>query len=391
LIHEVTTSKETALKIAMFGVKGIPVPAGAENVAEQIGSRLVRRGHEVTVYVRAHYTPRIIKEYKGIRLVHLPSIASKNLDAFTHSSLASVACTLGNPDVVHIHGMGNSVFSFIPRLFGIPTVVQSHGLDWQRAKWGLLARNYLKLTDYTIIHFPSATTVVSQKLQRYYETNYGKSVVYIPNGVEPCQKLPSKEILKYGLHGNDYIFFAARLVPEKGCDYLIQAYQSLRRPDKKLVIAGDGVLGDDYARRLRMNASENILFLGFVQGSTLSELLSNAYMYVLPSEIEGLSTGLLEAMSYGNCVLVSDIEENLEAIGEAGLSFRSRSWADLAAKMKTLLEDETLVQGFRDRAKNAVRMKYDWERVTDQYEALYLALLEGEAPHLGQPVPKTRR
>ncbi len=363
------------MKIVMYGIKGMPVPAGAENVAEQLGSRLVKRGHRVTVCVRAHYTPRTLTEYKGMRLVHLPSIPTKNLDAFTHSFMASIACLVQRADIVHIHGMGSSVFSLLPRLFGMRTIVQSHGLDWQRAKWGPVAKAYLKLTDYTTVWFPDATTVVSQKLQRYYQSNPGRPIIYIPNGVERYEKVPPREILPYGLNGNDYILFAARLVPEKRCHDLIQAYQSLGMVDKKLVIAGDGVLGDRYAEELRRSANEKILFLGFVRGRLLGELLSNAYLYVLPSEIEGLSTGLLEAMSYGNCVLVSDIEENLEAIGKAGLTFQVSNWKDLADKLRVLLDNEALVEHYRALSEHAVSTKYDWESVTDQYEALYSSLL----------------
>ncbi len=369
-----TISKGTSLKIAMFGIKGIPVPAGAENVAEQIGSRLVSRGHQVTVYVRAHYTPRTLKDYKGMRLVHLPSIPTKNLDAITHGFLASFACLSEEPDIVHIHATGNSVFSILPRLFGIPTVVQSHGLDWQRAKWGKLARAYLKMTDYTTVHFPNATTAVSRKMQCYYQDKFHKSVIYIPNGVAPCQKVAPHEILHYGLQGNDYIFFAARFVPEKGAHYLIEAYSKLKT-DKKLVIAGDGVFSDPYAEELKTHASERIIFPGFVQGALLHEFLSNAWLYVLPSEIEGLSMGLLEAMSYGNCVLVSDIEENVEVIGEDGVTFKTGSCQDLAAKIQALLQDEACVQHYRRLAKQTIFERYDWERVTDRYETLYKSLL----------------
>jgi glycosyltransferase involved in cell wall biosynthesis len=363
------------IKIAMFGIKGIPVPAGAENVAEQVGSRLVERGHQVTVYVRPHYTPRTLKEYKGIRLVHLPSIPTKNLDAITHSFFASLACMAEKPDIVHIHATGNSIYALFPRLRGIPTVVQSHGLDWQRAKWGKLARAYLKMTDYTTVRFPSITTAVSRKMQKYYQDKYQRPVMYIPNGVEPCQRVEPREILRYGLKGNDYIFFAARLVPEKGCHYLIRAYQALGVTDKKLVIAGDGSYGDAYAEELKKSASDRVLFLGFVQGRLMDELLSNAYLYVLPSEIEGLSTGLLEAMNHNNCVLVSDIEENVEVIGEAGVTFRSGSIEDLKSKIRFLLQNKDLVQDYRNQAKGAVVERYNWCRVTDQYEALYLSLL----------------
>jgi glycosyltransferase involved in cell wall biosynthesis len=363
------------MKIAMFGIKGLPVPAGAENVAEQIGSRLVKRGHQVTIYVRPHYTPRTLKEYKGMRLIQIPSIPTKHLDAITHSFLACLAAIASDAEIIHIHATGNSVFAWLPRLFGKKTIVQSHGLDWQRAKWGRPAKFYLRMTDYTTTHFPNAVTAVSQKVQRYYQDSFHRPVIYIPNGVAPVQKVAPREMLQYGLQGNDYIFFAARLVPEKGCHYLLEAYRMLGQLDKKLVIAGDGAYGDSYAEELKKQANERILFLGFVQGRLLEELLSNAYLYVLPSEIEGLSVGLLEAMNYGNCVLVSNIEENLEAIGTAGLSFQSTSSADLADKLHLLLMDDALVSQYRNQAQQAVGEKYDWENVTDQYEALYHSLM----------------
>lgn len=363
------------MKIAMLGIKGLPVPAGAEVVVEEIGSRLVERGHEVLVYVRPHYTPREQKEYLGMKLIHLPSIPKKNLDAFTHSLLASMAVLREQADIVHIHSTGNSIFALHPRAFGSCTVVTSHGLDWQRAKWGRLARAYLHMTDYTTTHFPNITTAVSQKMQRYYEDKFHQPVVYIPNGVKPAQKKAPVEMRKLGLNGNDYILFAARLVPEKGAHYLIEAYKRLVNTKLKLVIAGDGVLGDAYAKKLKEQASDSILFPGFVSGPLKQELLSNGYMFVLPSEIEGLSTGLMEAMSYGNCVLASDIEENIEVIADAGVTFRSGETADLHNKLTRLILHPEDVKTYRNKAKHSVSERYNWEDVTDAYEQVYRKVL----------------
>lgn len=359
----------------MFGIKGIPVPAGAENVAEHIGSRLVHRGHEVTVYVRTHYTPRELKEYKGMRLVHLPSIPTKNLDAITHSFLACLHVLLTRPDIVHIHSTGNSIFALLPRLFGIKTVVQSHGLDWQRAKWGAFAKLYLRLTDYSTVYFPNAITAVSWKMTNHYQQLTKRKINYIPNGVPLLERRPPDLIRTYGLKGDDYIFFAARFVPEKGAHYLTEAFRRINT-NKKLVLAGDGSYGDPYATKLKAQADERIIFPGFVRGPLLQEFLSNAYLYVLPSEIEGLSTGLLEAMSYGNCVLVSDIEENIEVAGEAGYTFKSGSVDDLELKLRNLLDNDVLVKLYRNCSGEHVRSRFDWEKITDQFEALYSSLIE---------------
>jgi glycosyltransferase involved in cell wall biosynthesis len=366
------------MKIAMFGVKGIPCPAGAENVAEQLGVRLAAWGHDVTVYVRPHYTPRNCTEYRGIHLVHLPSIPSKNMDAITHSFLACLSVLRCRPQIAHIHAIGSSVFALPLRAAGIKTVVQSHGLDWQRAKWGKFASTYLRMTDYTAVHFPDTFAVVSHKMKRYYEDRFHHPVEFIPNGVDKAVFAEPKEMLKYGLQGRDYIFFAARLVPEKGLHYLIEAYRRLPSPGKKLVIAGDGSFDDPYAEELKRQADENILFLGFVRGRLLQELLSNAYLFVLPSEIEGLSTGLLEAMSYGDCVLVSDIEENCEAVGDVGVTFKNRSVEDLAEKLQTLLLNEEIVNKYGKLARSQVDQSYNWDDVARQYERLYTRLLKGK-------------
>jgi glycosyltransferase involved in cell wall biosynthesis len=365
----------SSMKIVMFGVKGIPCPAGAEKVAEFLGIRLASLGHEVTVFVRPHYTPVEVKEYQGVRLVHLPSIPTKNLDAITHSFAATLATLRRKPDIVHIHGIGNSIFAPILRAAGIKVVVQSHGLDWQRAKWSKFARAYLRFADYCTVRFPNATTVVSQKMKEYYESKYKRTVHYIPNGINPVCKTPPDEILKLGLKGNDYILFAARLVPEKGCHYLIDAYLRLKNCTKKLVITGDTFLDDSYGQKLKECSSPNIIFTGFAYGKLFQELLSNAYVFVLPSEIEGLSTGLLEAMAFSNCVLVSDIQENLEVIGDCGMSFGDKDVCDLQKKLETLINHPELVDAYREKAKSSVLKRYNWEKIVDQYIELYQSLL----------------
>jgi glycosyltransferase involved in cell wall biosynthesis len=358
----------------MFGIKGMPVPAGAENVAEQIGSRLVQRGHQVTVYVRKQFTHPSIREYKGMRLVHLPSIPTKHLDTITHSFFACFAASSSDADVVHIHSTGSSIYALLPRLVGKKTVVQSHGLDWQRAKWNWFAKMYLRLTDYSSIFFPNSLITVSKNNQVYYQTLTKRNIMHIPNGVSPSEKIRPNLIHKYGLYGDDYILFAARLVKEKGAHYLIEAYRDLN-PKKKLILLGDGSYGDAYAKILRQQANDMIIFPGFVQGDLLSEFLSNCYLYVLPSEIEGMSIGLLQAMSYGNCALVSDLEENLEVIGDAGCVFRSKSVADLRYNMNTLLQNPDLVNIYRKKAISHIQSHFNWEDITGQFESLYKSLL----------------
>jgi glycosyltransferase involved in cell wall biosynthesis len=359
------------MHIAMIGVKGLPHPGGIENVVEQLGTRLVARGHTVTVYVRPHFTPRDRTSYNGMRLVHLPSIPTKHFDAISHSTLAVLRA---QADVVHIHSTGLAPLALWPRLRGMPTVVQSHGLDWQRAKWGWLAKTYLKLADWASVACPTATIVVSRKLVQYYQKNFHRQVHYIPNGVNVVEPLPPKEITRWGLGQRDYLLFASRLVPEKGCHLLLDAFDQLKPHGKKLVIAGDENYDNRYASELKRRGRDDVLFLGFVRGAPLAELMSNAYLFVQPSFIEGLSTGLLEAMSYGNAVVASDIEENREAIGAAGFTFQSGQAADLAKVLAALLADERAVAQMRPQAQKHVLANYSWDSSAAQCEALYYSL-----------------
>jgi glycosyltransferase involved in cell wall biosynthesis len=363
----------------MIGVKGIPHPGGIENVVEELGARLAEKGHEVTVYVRARYTPRSRSTHRGMHLVHLPSLPTKHFDAITHSLVATMHAMSNGADVAHVHSIGLSPLTLPFRLRSIPTVLQSHGLDWQRDKWGAIAKTYLRVTDRGAVLFPTVTTVVSRKMKRYYETTMGKQVIYIPNGVDSSPRRSPDQLPRLGLCGDDYILFASRLVPEKGLPYLLDAYRAIPKPRKKLVIAGDSNYGDRYAAALKHQATEDILFLGFVRGQLFEELLSCAYLYVLPSDIEGLSTGLLQAMSFGNCVLVSDIEENLEVIGESGMSFRRGNVADLRDKLEMLLTRDDLVRQYRAQAAAHVRKHYNWDDVADEYEQLYSRLTKAKA------------
>jgi glycosyltransferase involved in cell wall biosynthesis len=354
----------------MIGMKALPYPGGIETVVAELGSRLVDRGHSVTAYVRPRFAQQDGNSYRGIKLVRTPSLPGKNFDTFSYAALATIAATVSRADIVHFHATGVSTFSLLPRLVGKRSIVQSHGLDWQRAKWGTLAKAYLKATEYCTVHFPD----VSRKLQNHYQQRFARSAVYIPNGVTRVIATPPAQIRTLGLNGDDYILFLSRLVPEKGCHYLLDAFDRLPRSGKKLVIAGDSHDKDGYAQELKRGAREDVLFLGFVSGCLLEELLGNCYLYVLPSEIEGLSTSLLEAISYGRCVLVSDIEENVEVEGGAGYRFRSGDAKDLAQKLQYLIDCPEAVQAGRDRSHSRARELHDWDLVTDQYEALYRGL-----------------
>jgi glycosyltransferase involved in cell wall biosynthesis len=356
------------LRIGMLGLKGIPYPAGIENFTEEVGSRLVARGHEVTVYVRPYV--QAPDRHRGMRIRRLPSLNTKHLDALSHTLLASLDVLFADLDIVHYHALGPSIFSWLPRLRGLRTVAQVHGLDWQRAKWSPFASACLRAAEYSAIYFPHRTIAISTTLKQYLETKYGRPVDYVPTGVRTYEDREPDEIRKWGLSKDSYILFLSRLVPEKGCHYLIDAYERLET-DKRLVIVGPASGEDAYVARLKQTRNPHVIFTGAATGALLEELFSNAYLYVVPSEVEGLSHALLQGLSFGRCVLASDIDANVEALGECGVTFRSQDTADLQRKLQQLLDDPGFVRGCAASAKARVRAVYAWDTVVDRLEEIY--------------------
>jgi len=363
------------MRIAYIAVKGIPIGGGIEKVTEEIGSRLVRRGHEVVVYSSRDYGTTD-GQYKGMRIVTVPSINTKSLHKLSICFCATAdVIRRGGFDVAHFHAVGPSVFSIFPRLAGIPTVVQAHGLEWKRDKWGIVGKTFFRLSDYSVVYFPNRATAVSKVQKRYYEEKFGREVVYIPNGVAPVQRRPARWLIEQGVEPDKYILFAARLVEEKGAHYLIRAFRDLDT-DMKLVLAGDAAHMERYKAGLRELAGGDprIVFPGFVTGEPMEELFSNAYLFCLPSTLEGLPVALLDAMNFGNCCVASDIPENLEALQSYGFTFRNRDVTDLRRVLRDLLDDRGKVEEKRGEALDHVRKHYSWESVTDQMEELYAGI-----------------
>lgn len=366
------------MKIAMIGQKCVPAASGGvERHVEELSRRLVERGHMVTVYNRRGYLKNKTGTYSGIHLKEIFTVRNKNLEALLYAFLASVKAILDRQELVHYHALGPAAMCFIPRIFGKKVVTTIHGLDWQRAKWGKLARAYLKLGEAVSVCFSHRIIVVSGKLKKYMDAKYPDSaekIVYIPNGVPPAEILPAIEITeKYGLDSKGYILFLARLVPEKGCHYLLKAFCEINR-DIKLVIAGGSSYSDQYCRELMKYSSDKIIFTGDVHGNLLKELYSNALFYVLPSEIEGLPISLLEAMSYGLCPLVSDIEENMEVISsetDCGYHFQSANVEDLRVMLETMLSNVEKVFDKGLLAKRLVEERFRWDTAVDRTDELY--------------------
>lgn len=367
------------MKIAMIGQKGIPSRAGGIEIhVEEISKRLVCLGYEVQVYCRKNYCDVEAKDkkYCGATLKFTPFINTKHLDAITHTFTSTIHALLSDCDIFHYHALGPSTLSFLPRIFGKKVVCTVHGLDWQRGKWGRIASAYLKFGEFATAKFSHKLISVSKNLLKYYKEKYGKDAVYIPNGVERSDMINPMIIKEqYQLDYNDYILFLARIVPEKGAHYLIEAFKRVKT-DKKLVIAGGLSHSSDYGRQLRelSKDNENIIFTGFVKDRELAELYSNAYFYVLPSDVEGLPISLLEAMSYGNCCLVSNITENTDVVGTMGYSFEKSDVNDLANKIEMLIKDKNKVENVRKLASDYILHKYNWDRIAVETKNLYRSL-----------------
>lgn len=369
------------LRVLMIGQKRIPSrEGGVEVVVEELATRMVSRGHQVTCYNRGghHISGRQFeaekyKNYKGIRMKTIPTLPGRGLAAVTVSILGSIAAAFSRFDVVHYHAEGSAAMCWLPRLFGKRVVVTVHGLDWQRIKWGKFASAYLRFGERCAVKHAHEIIVLSKNIQNYFMDAYGRATRLIPNGVDRPQTREAREITQtFGLEKDGYILFLGRIVPEKGLRYLVEAYKNVHT-DKKLVIAGGASDTDAFVAELKAlsRGDGRILFTDFVQDNMLEELFSNAYLYALPSDLEGMPLSLLEAMSYGCCCLTSDIAECTEVVEDRAPTFRRGDVADLRSKLQRLCDHPAEVEAYRVGVADFVCRKYIWDEVADQTLALY--------------------
>lgn len=361
------------MKIAMLGSRGIPATySGVETCVENLAMRLVLRGHDVTVYCRPHVVTWPAPLYKGVRLVKLPTIRNKLLDTFAHTALCTLHMVFwARPDVALYFIAGNSPFVGLARLAGIPTILNVDGLDSQRAKWGKRARMYLRLAEWLSAHLPHHTVTDSRVIQRLYVERFHRSSTFIPYGAElPAAPDGHEYLARYGVQPRRYILMVGRLVPENGAHILLDAYESLKT-DWPLVIVGDAPYADDYVAALHAHASPRVIFTGYLFGDGYRQLLRHAALFVLTSGVGGTHPALIEAMAVGNCVVANDHAPNLEALGDAGLSYdRHIGASDLARAMQLAIDRPDMAAELREQARARARALYSWESVTDAYEHL---------------------
>ena len=377
------------LRVAFIGGRGvISKYSGIEAYYEEVGKRLAELGHEVTVYCRNHFTPPQA-EHNGMRLVRLPTIRSKHLETLVHTLLSTAHALTQHYDIAHYHALGPALFSLLPRLVGEKSLVTVQGLDWQRKKWGRAAAAVLRLGERASVRLPNGTMVVSKVLQRHYRDTYGAETFYVPNGGVLREWREPRKILEWGLTPGKYILFLGRFSPEKGCHLLIEAFEQIEG-DVKLVMAGGSSYCDDYSRDMRLHASERIRMLDWVAGEALDELLTNAMLFVLPSDLEGLSLALLDAMGAGLCVLTSDVPENREAMDDAGFTFQRGSVADLTDRLHFLIANPAVREAAGNAARRKIEEQYQWQSIVVDIEKAYFEVMGWDPPPAVAKKPNAR-
>jgi glycosyltransferase involved in cell wall biosynthesis len=385
----VEASQRRRLRVAFIGGRGVVSKySGVESYYEEVGKRLVEMGHEVTVYCRTYFTPPAA-EHNGMRLVRLPTIRSKHLETVIHTILSTAHAATQRYDIVHYHCLGPALFSFLPRLLGTKTAVTVQGLDWQRKKWGRLASSVLRLGERASVRLPNATMVVSQVLQQRYRERHGIETFYVPNGGVLRGWSEPRRMSAWQIEPGKYVLFLGRFSPEKGCHLLVEAFEQLDT-DVKLVMAGAASYCDDYSRALRAHSSERIRMLDWVSGDALDELLTNAMLFVLPSDLEGLSLALLDAMGAGLCVVVSDVPENVEVVEEAGFTFQRGSATNLAERLRFLIAHRADREGAGVAARKRIEDRYQWPRIAAEIETVYFQIMGWRTAEAPPKKPSTR-
>ena len=367
------------MRIAFIGQKAIPFyrDGGVERHVEELSTRLAKRGHEVTVFVRKRYVATKADIWQGVRLVRVPEIPTKHLGTISSTLFATLYALRSTPDIIHFHGIGPSLLAWIPRIFTrAKIVVTFHSIDRFHAKWGPISRLALRAGEWAATHFSHATIGVSHSIVKYCKETYGKKITYIANGAQ-IRKAPGvEELNRWDLKKDQYIVTVARLVRHKGIHSLIEAYKAVPdsiKGEMKLVIVGAPSYTKDYGRYLREIASEDhrIVFTGYQRDDALNQLYAHAYFYAHPSEAEGLSLTILEAMSFGKCVLISNIPENLEAIDHSGVPFAVGNVDDLAEKITALINHPEIVAAKGKLALGFIKRNFDWDKVVEETEELY--------------------
>lgn len=379
------------MKIAFIGQKGIPVSSGGvERRVQELSTRMAKMGHEVFVYARKNYVSKKISNYQGVKIIHLPSIETKHLGTIIHTFLASLHAVFQKYDVVHYQAPGPSSLCWIVKILSPRTalVATFNSRDEKHQKWGKIARTYLEFGEWVINKVPDRTIVVSKILQEFSKKKFKSDPLVIHNGSAVKAIGKGNEISNWNLEKDKYFLSVSRLVRHKGVHYLIEAFQRAQRKGEipenfKLAIVGDSAHTDDYVSYLKKiaNGDKNIVFTGSQWAENLSQLFVNAFAFVQPSEAEGLSNALLEAMGYGLLPIISDIKENTIVVKENGLTFENKNINDLEKMLIFSIKNREYSKSLGQKAKAHVRKNYSWDENVSRTLRLYSDLLMERNSH----------
>ncbi len=355
------------MKIAIVGSRGIPASySGFETSVQETAVRFVQNGIETLVYCRSNYFKTKLQTYNGVRLFYLPSIKSKHLDTITHTFLSVIFSLFSGVDAVIMYGVGNSVFLPVYKVFSIPVISVVDGADWEREKWGTIARWFLKMSKGFAVRFSASFVVDNELLCQRYREQYGKTPVYIPYGANSVFQYSSAPLSRFGLEERKFIIFVGRFVKEKGIDFLIQNFEKVRT-DVKLVIVGGNEIDKEYDAYLRSTQDKRIIFTGFLYGNEYESLLHDSLFYVSCSFLEGTSPSLLSAMVINGFALVSDLEENREVLKNTCATFKTGDGEDFRSTLAYYLENQSRIESQRIATREIVAKYYNWDDIARQY------------------------
>ena len=357
------------MRIALLGTRGIPARYGGfETFAEEIATRLVARGHSVTAYCRERHSE---PQYRGVRLVYLPTIRHKYFDTLAHTFVSTLHLLAHRADCALYCNGANAIFTFAPRIFGIPTALNVDGLERKRKKWNRLAKAWYLLSEWLATFCPAVVITDARTIQDYYRERYGKASTFIPYGAELVKSAGQTTLERLGLEAGRYFLYVSRLEPENHPLEVRQAFEKLDTP-MKLALIGDAPYAAEYIRRVRDTADPRIVMPGAIYGEGYRELGVHCFAYVHATEVGGTHPALIEAMGRGNLVLYRDTPENSEVAGDAGVPFTP---GELAQKMQWLLDmSEADREALRRKAAERATALYSWDAVTDAYERLLRGL-----------------
>ncbi len=366
------------MNIAIIGTRGIPANYGGfETFAEECAARLAGRGHSVTVYGRSHYVPRGLRRYRGARIVTLPTLRFKYLDTVVHSFLAVTHALFGRFQVILICNAANSIYSWLPRLFGTPVVVNVDGIERLRRKWNWLGRAYYRLSEYLSTLFPSAIVTDARVIERYYRDRYGAASFFIPYGSVTTKTEGCGALQRLGVAPRAYCLYVSRLEPENNAHVVVRAFEKVRTP-MHLVIVGDAPYARDYIRTVKATRDARIIFPGAIYGDGYRELLGSAFCYIHATEVGGTHPALIEAMGQAGLIIANGTPENVEVLGSAGLFYRKNDADDLAHCLQSVIECPDRYENLRQEALKRAKAEYCWDDIVSKYEQLFQNLAGGQ-------------